>query len=61
MYDGSDDRSLLEYFGLYAFCNRQMEGQDLEELNIDELQKLEDAIEGGLSRVLKTKVYVNKL
>ncbi|KAK9930281.1 hypothetical protein M0R45_027322 [Rubus argutus] len=34
---------------------RQMEGQDLEELNIDELQNLEDAIEGGLSRVLKTK------
>jgi hypothetical protein len=38
-----------------------MEEQDLEELNIDELQKLEDAIEGGLSRVLKTKVYVDKL
>ncbi|KAK9930285.1 hypothetical protein M0R45_027326 [Rubus argutus] len=34
---------------------RQMEGEDLEELNIDELQKLEDAMEGGLSRVLKTK------
>ncbi|KAM5573078.1 hypothetical protein ABKV19_012889 [Rosa sericea] len=34
---------------------RLMEGQDLEELNIDELQRLENRIEGGLSRVLQTK------
>ncbi|XP_062026115.1 MADS-box protein AGL24-like isoform X4 [Rosa rugosa] len=34
---------------------RRMEGQDLEELNIDELQRLENRIEGGLSRVLQTK------
>ncbi|PRQ18351.1 putative transcription factor, K-box [Rosa chinensis] len=33
----------------------RMEGQDLEELNIDELQRLENRIEGGLSRVLQTK------
>ncbi|XP_040366844.1 MADS-box protein AGL24 isoform X5 [Rosa chinensis] len=34
---------------------RQMEGQDLEELTIDELQRLENRIEGGLSRVLQAK------
>ena len=34
---------------------RQMNGEDLEGLNIDELQKLEKQIEGGLSRVLQTK------
>ncbi|XP_024172927.1 MADS-box protein AGL24 isoform X3 [Rosa chinensis] len=34
---------------------RRMEGQDLEELNIDELQRLENRIEGGLSSVLQTK------
>ncbi|KAL6180081.1 hypothetical protein ACLB2K_046749 [Fragaria x ananassa] len=34
---------------------RHMEGQDLEELNINELQRLENMIEGGLSRVLQTK------
>ncbi|KAK9930287.1 hypothetical protein M0R45_027327 [Rubus argutus] len=34
---------------------RPMKGQDLEELNTYELQKLEDAIEEGLSRVRQTK------
>nr|XP_011460326.1 PREDICTED: MADS-box protein AGL24-like [Fragaria vesca subsp. vesca] len=34
---------------------RHMEGKDLEELDIDELQRLEKMIEGGLSRVLETK------
>ncbi|XP_062025875.1 MADS-box protein AGL24-like [Rosa rugosa] len=34
---------------------RQMEGQDLEELTIDEMQRLENRIEGGLSRVLQAK------
>ncbi|KAK9934726.1 hypothetical protein M0R45_021860 [Rubus argutus] len=34
---------------------RQMNGEDLEGLNIDGLQKLEEEIEGGLSRVLRTK------
>ncbi|KAM5575422.1 MADS-box protein AGL24 [Rosa sericea] len=34
---------------------RQMEGQDLEELTIDELQRLENRIEGGLSCVLQAK------
>jgi hypothetical protein len=41
-------------------CNRQLNGEDLEGLNIDELQKLEKEIEGGLSRVLQAKVFVNK-
>ncbi|KAK9930284.1 hypothetical protein M0R45_027325 [Rubus argutus] len=34
---------------------RQLNGEDLEGLNIDELQKLEKEIEGGLSRVLQAK------
>ncbi|XP_050371916.1 MADS-box protein SVP-like isoform X2 [Argentina anserina] len=34
---------------------RQMNGEDLEELNIDELQKLEKDIEGGHSRVIHVK------
>ncbi|KAL6176808.1 hypothetical protein ACLB2K_053441 [Fragaria x ananassa] len=34
---------------------RHMEGKDLEELNIDELQRLENMIEGGLSLILQTK------
>ncbi|XP_062025877.1 MADS-box protein SVP-like isoform X1 [Rosa rugosa] len=34
---------------------RQMNGEDLEGLNMDELKKLEQDIEGGLSRVLHTK------
>ncbi|KAK9933976.1 hypothetical protein M0R45_021144 [Rubus argutus] len=34
---------------------RQMNGEDLEGLNIDELQKLEKEIVGGLNRVLQTK------
>ncbi|KAL6193050.1 hypothetical protein ACLB2K_034135 [Fragaria x ananassa] len=34
---------------------RQMNGEDLEGLNIDELQRLETKIEGSLNRVLQTK------
>nr|XP_011464102.1 PREDICTED: MADS-box protein SVP-like [Fragaria vesca subsp. vesca]XP_011464103.1 PREDICTED: MADS-box protein SVP-like [Fragaria vesca subsp. vesca] len=34
---------------------RQMNGEDLEGLNIDELQRLEKDIEGSLARVLQTK------
>ncbi|KAL6187944.1 hypothetical protein ACLB2K_039339 [Fragaria x ananassa] len=34
---------------------RQMNGEDLEGLNIDELQRLETDIEGSLNRVLQTK------
>ncbi|PRQ40335.1 putative transcription factor, K-box [Rosa chinensis] len=34
---------------------RQMNGEDLEELNIDELQRLEKEIEGCLNRVNQTK------
>lgn len=48
------DRALSMPLG----CNRQMNGEDLEGLSIDELQKLEKQIEGGLSRVLQTKVFV---
>ncbi|KAL6188001.1 hypothetical protein ACLB2K_039396 [Fragaria x ananassa] len=35
--------------------SRQMDGEDLEGLNIDELQRLEKDIEGSLDRVLQTK------
>ncbi|XP_004299084.1 PREDICTED: MADS-box protein SVP-like isoform X2 [Fragaria vesca subsp. vesca] len=34
---------------------RQMNGEDLEGLNIDELQRLETKIDGSLNRVLQTK------
>ncbi|TYG83237.1 hypothetical protein ES288_D01G153300v1 [Gossypium darwinii] len=35
--------------------NRQMRGEDLQGLNIDELQQLEKLLELGLTRVLETK------
>ncbi|MBA0673558.1 hypothetical protein Goklo_024892 [Gossypium klotzschianum] len=34
---------------------RQMRGEDLQGLNIDELQQLEKLLESGLTRVLETK------
>ena len=36
--------------------NRQMRGEDLRGLNLDELQQLEKTLESGLVRVLETKV-----
>ncbi|XVE55603.1 hypothetical protein DITRI_Ditri03aG0172100 [Diplodiscus trichospermus] len=36
---------------------RQMRGEDLQRLNIEELQQLEKMLESGLTRVLETKVY----
>ena len=35
---------------------RRMKGDELDELNLDELRKLEKTIEAGLSRVIGTKV-----
>ncbi|KAE8731286.1 MADS-box protein AGL24 [Hibiscus syriacus] len=35
---------------------RQMRGEDLQGLNIDELQRLEKLVESGVARVLETKV-----
>lgn len=41
-------------------CNnaydRQLKGEDLQGLCLDDLMKLEKMVEGGLSRVVKTKV-----
>jgi hypothetical protein len=37
---------------------RQMRGEELEGLNVDELQQLEKNLESGLHRVLQTKVYL---
>lgn len=39
-----------------SLCNRQMRGEDIQGLNIEELLKLEKMLEAGLSRVLKSKV-----
>lgn len=39
--------------------NRQMRGEDLHGLNIEELQRLETMLEQGLSRVLQTKVSIS--
>lgn len=36
--------------------NRQLRGEELQGLNLDQLQQLEKMIESGLSRVLETKV-----
>jgi hypothetical protein len=41
--------------------NRQMIGEVLQQLNVEELQKLEELLEVGLSRVLKTKVCLSML
>lgn len=38
--------------------NRQMRGEALEGLNVEELQQLEKVLEKGLSRVLEIKVLV---
>nr|ABJ96368.1 dam1 [Prunus persica] len=35
---------------------RQMKGEDLEELNFDELQKLEQLVDASLGRVIETKM-----
>ncbi|XVE60597.1 hypothetical protein DITRI_Ditri05aG0141100 [Diplodiscus trichospermus] len=40
---------------------RQMRGEDLQGLNIDELQQLETMLESGLTHVLATKVYTRCL
>ncbi|KAE8009265.1 hypothetical protein FH972_005713 [Carpinus fangiana] len=40
---------------------RQMIGEVLQRLNVEELQKLEELLEVGLSRVLKTKVCLSML
>jgi len=36
---------------------RQMRGEDLEGLNVEELQQLERSLEIGLGRVIETKVF----
>lgn len=44
-------------FNFYVFNNnRQMRGEELQGLNIEELQKLEKSLESGLSRVMEKKV-----
>ncbi|XVE95190.1 hypothetical protein REPUB_Repub02eG0074900 [Reevesia pubescens] len=40
---------------------RQMRGEDLQGLNIDELQQLEKMLESGLKRVIETKVFIYML
>ncbi|THG11518.1 hypothetical protein TEA_013015 [Camellia sinensis var. sinensis] len=40
---------------------RQLRGEELHELGFEELKKLEKSLEGGLSRVLKTKPLRGKL
>lgn len=46
------------FFHLYC---RQMRGEDLQGLTLDELQKLEKTLEAGLSRVLERKVALHFL
>ena len=38
--------------------NRQMKGEDFQGLNMDDLLKLEKALETGLKRVIETKVHM---
>nr|XP_011464115.1 PREDICTED: MADS-box protein AGL24-like isoform X1 [Fragaria vesca subsp. vesca] len=54
------DKSRVLRSNIWTVCllhrhNRQMNGEDLEGLNIDELQRLETKIDGSLNRVLQTK------
>lgn len=42
---------------LYSVYNRQMRGEELQGLNVEELQQLERSLESGLSRVIERKVY----
>jgi len=41
--------------------NRQMKGEELQGLNIEELEKLEQLLQEGLSRVLNAKVCLSLL
>jgi uncharacterized membrane protein len=41
--------------------NRQMKGEELQGLNIEELEKLEQLLQEGLSRVLTAKVCLSLL
>lgn len=41
---------------VYDHIYRQMRGEELQGLNIEELQKLEKALEAGLTRVIEKKV-----
>ena len=43
------------------FHNRQMRGEDLHGLNLEDLLKLEKMLETGLNRVLETKVCAGLL
>lgn len=40
-------------------CNRQLRGEDLQELSLDQLEQLEKSIEEGLVRVSGAKVWSN--
>lgn len=50
--------SLLSSLQYFLQITRHMRGEDLHELNIEELQQLEKTIEVGLSRVIEEKVFV---
>jgi hypothetical protein len=41
-----------------CFLYRQMRGEELEGLSVEELQQLEKNLETGLHRVLQTKVWL---
>jgi hypothetical protein len=48
---------LLMYLRCFIIIYRQMRGEELEGLSVEELQLLEKNLESGLHRVLQTKVW----
>ncbi|KAK6245761.1 hypothetical protein SCA6_008851 [Theobroma cacao] len=53
--ENSNHIRLSKEFSVKSHQLRQMRGEDLQGLNIDELQQLEKMLEAGLTRVLETK------
>lgn len=49
---------MLRHMERNAFANRQMRGEELRGLDIEELQQLERSLEVGLSRVIEKKVSI---
>jgi hypothetical protein len=47
---------LMNYVASFIIY-RQMRGEELEGLTVDELQQLEKSLESGLHKVLQTKVW----
>ncbi|KAF8377377.1 hypothetical protein HHK36_030754 [Tetracentron sinense] len=61
MLESSNYTRLSEEFAEKSQQLRNMKGEELQGLDIEELQKLEKSLEAGLSRVVETKVFIHFL